>query len=93
MLIRQEKRISFISCVKGNFLNESGENIEYYTLHFFPLDENGNISDIPENVGVKKDVAPLFQNVRRGAVLTVTLEGFVKKAHVINFITTEYEVE
>lgn len=92
MVMREFRRLSFISCVKGNFVNDNGENIEYFTVHFFPVDDLGKISDVPESMGVKKEIAHLFQNVTKGTLLNVTIEGFVKKPKVVE-LTQDFEVE
>lgn len=93
MVMREIRKISFISCVKGNFVNDEGENIEYFTVHFFPVNDLGELSDVPESMGVKKEIAPLFRNITRGTLLNVTIEGFVKKPKVVEFSPENFEVE
>lgn len=82
MLTYSVQKVSFWSLLKKNFQNAEGENVEYYEVVGFSVDENGNVSDEPVTFGVKKDAVPLISQLNRGEFVTLRLEAFVKKARV-----------
>lgn len=85
MILSKRMQIQFVSCVRGEFQDETGEMREYYDLHYFPVDADGTIGDVPEKVGVPKELVPSFASVKRGAILDVMLTSYVKRPKVSEF--------
>ena len=72
----------FISFAEKNFTSENGEVINYYVLHYFPVEKDGTVIMEPEKTGVNKKVAEKFKNFKEGDLITMQLEAYVTKSKV-----------
>jgi len=81
-ILHDVKKVRFYSVLTKHFTDEDGNNVEYYEAVVFPIDANGNESDEPEKIGVKKDCLPMLQALNRDEIVTIKLEAYVKKAKI-----------